>query len=192
MFEKTIKSKRIYKGRMIGMRDDTVQMATGRISHREICEHPGAVAVVAITDKKEVVLIRQFRKPAEKVLYEIPAGLFEKGEAYKAAAKRELREETGFVSKKIKHLTSIYTTPGYSTELLHIFLATGLELTEQSYEEDEHIEVEVVPIKKAAKMIIDKKIVDGKTIVGILMANKILTPTYISPLLRGRKRGGGK
>jgi len=167
--ERTIKSKRIFSGRLLGLRDDTVRLETGKISRREICEHPGAVAVVAVTGKKEIVLIRQFRKPAERVLLEIPAGLFNKGESLAAAAKRELAEETGYTARKIKKVFSAYMSPGYSTEVLHYFFASGLELSAQHYEEDEDIRVEVMPIARAMRMVKKGQVRDNKTIVGILI-----------------------
>lgn len=158
---------------MLGMREDTVKMATGRVSHREICEHPGAVAVIALTDNDEIVLIKQYRKPIEKVIYEIPAGLFKKGENLKKAALRELKEETGYSAKSIKHAVSIYTSPGYSTEILRIFLATGLVEGRRNPDEDEHIDVCIMPIKKALKMVRTGKIKDGKTIIGIYLAQQL-------------------
>ncbi len=170
MHEKTIKSKRIYQGRLVGLRDDEVELSTGVVSHREICEHPGAVAVVALTEKNEIVLIRQFRKPAEQVLIEIPAGLFNKGEDFKNAALRELKEETGYIAKSIKHVLSVYTSPGYSTELLHFFLAKDLIKESQSYEEDEHIEVELAPVDKLSELVKEGKIKDSKTIIGLWIA----------------------
>ena len=170
MRETTVKSKRIYSGHLLGLREDTVRLENGNISRREICEHPGAVAIVALTKKKEIVLIRQFRKPAEKVMIEIPAGLVEKGEKLAAAAKRELEEETGYVAGKLKLVFSAYTTPGYSTELLHYFLATDLKKTAQHYEEDEEIDVDVTPLKQALEMAKKGKIADNKTVVGIAVA----------------------
>ena len=181
MFEKTLKTKKIYQGRIIGLRDDEVELATGVLSHREICEHPGAVAVVALTDNSEIVLIRQFRKPTEQILIEIPAGLFNNDEGLENAALRELKEETGYVAKNIKHALSMYTSPGYSTELLHYFLATDLTKEKQNYEEDEHIEVELTKIEKLSQMVKGGQIKDGKTIVGLWiaenMSNKVNRPT---------------
>jgi ADP-ribose pyrophosphatase len=168
--ERTIKSKRIYSGNLLGLRKDTVKLATGRISTREICEHPGAVAVIALANKKEIVLIRQFRKPAERVLLEIPAGVFEKGEKLKDAARRELEEETGYLAGKMKKCFSVYMSPGYSTEELHYFLATDLKKTAQRYEEDEHIEVVMMPISRAWRMVEQGKVHDNKTVVGITIA----------------------
>jgi len=168
--ERTIKSKRIYSGSLLGLRKDTVKLATGRISTREICEHPGAVAVIALTSKKEIVLIRQYRKPAERVLLEIPAGIFKAGEKLAEAARRELEEETGFYARRVRKCFSVFISPGYSTEELHYFLATDLKKTAQRYEEDEHIEVAVMPIAKAWRMVEQGKVRDNKTVVGITIA----------------------
>ncbi len=170
MDEVTLNSKRIFQGRLLGLRDDEVQLATGVVSHREICEHPGAVAIVALTKNNEIVIIRQFRKPTEQILIEIPAGLFNKGEDLSHAALRELKEETGYVAKKIKHVLSMYTSPGYSTELLHFFLATDLTKEEQSYEEDEYIEVELTTIESLSNLVKSGDVKDGKTIVGLWIA----------------------
>ncbi len=170
MREKTQKSKRIYSGRLLGLREDEVRLATGKTGRREICEHPGAVAIVAVTRKREIVLIRQFRKPAEKVLLEIPAGLYKRGEYLRSAARRELEEETGFLAGMIRPVFSAYTSPGYSTERLHYFYASKLKKTVQSYEEDEQIEVELVPIDKAFNLVKEGKINDNKTVVGITIA----------------------
>jgi ADP-ribose pyrophosphatase len=170
MREETLKSKRIYKGRLLGLRDDTVKMSTGKVSSREVCEHPGAVAIVAVTKKKEIVLIRQFRLPAKRVLMEIPAGLIDKGEDLQAAAKRELEEETGYLAKKVTPVFEAFTTPGYSTEVLSFYLATDLEKKKQHYEEDENIETCVLKIDEAWQLVEAAEIEDNKTIIGIMIA----------------------
>jgi len=171
MFERTIKSKRLFRGRIIGLREDTVRLSNGVISKREIVEHPGAVCVIAITNKNELVLIRQFRRSANRVLLEIPAGLVHKGESWRAGALRELAEETGYKAKKIRELFWGYSSPGYSTEIIRFFLATGLKKTEQNTDEDEMIDVLLVPLKKSAELIKKGRVRDNKTIAGILAAN---------------------
>ena len=170
MQERTIKSKKIYKGRIISVRDDTVRMATGRVTSREVVVHPGAVGVVALTSKGEIVLVRQYRKPVEQVMLEIPAGLFNKGESLAAAAKRELEEETGYCAGKIKKVFSAFMSPGYSTEKFHYFITKDIKKTAQRYEEDEHIKVAKLPLASAWRMVKTGKIKDNKTIVGIAIA----------------------
>ncbi len=171
MMEKTLKTNRIYKGRIVGLREDTVKLVNGVVSKREIVEHPGAVAVIAVTKDGRMVLIRQFRKPAEKVLLEIPAGLVHKGESNINGARRELTEETGYVAGRIREIFSGYSSPGYSTEVIKFFLATDLKKAEQNCDADEMISVELCPVKKALKMLRLGKIRDNKTAVGILLAN---------------------
>jgi ADP-ribose pyrophosphatase len=170
MYEKTIKTRRIYKGRIISLREDIVKLSNGVISKREIVEHPGAVAVIALTKDKKIVMIRQFRKTADKVLYEIPAGLAHKKENLTVAARRELLEESGYKAKSVKKVFSGYSTPGYSTEVLHYFLATGLTKASQNCDFDEMIDVELIGISKALQMVKKGKVRDSKTIVGILYA----------------------
>lgn len=174
MFEKTLKTTYYYKGRMIKMRDDEVELANGKISRREIVEHPGAVIVIALTADDQIVLIKQFRKPVEAVVIEAPAGLVNKGESLVVAAKRELKEETGYVAGKTKKLLSAYTSPGYSTELIHYFLATNLKPGPQATDEDETIEVMLLTIDQAWAKVMNEEIKDNKTIVGIALAERFL------------------
>jgi ADP-ribose pyrophosphatase len=174
MFEKTIKTKRIYRGRIVGLREDTVKLSNAVISKREIVEHPGAVAVIAVTKDKKIVLVRQFRKPAEKVLLEIPAGLVHKGERPIDGAKRELEEETGYRAGKIREIFRGYSSPGYSTEIIRYFLGTDLKKTRPNCEEDEIIKVALYPIKKCLDMVRRGKIRDNKTAVGILLVNSCM------------------
>jgi ADP-ribose pyrophosphatase len=174
MNERTLKTRKIFKGRIIALREDTVKLNNGVTSKREIVEHPGAVAVIAITNDKKMVLIRQFRKTAEKVLIEIPAGLVHKGESDINGARRELTEETGYVAGRIREIYGGYSSPGFSTEVIKFYLATGLKKTKQNCDIDEMIKVQLYPVKQCLKMLMSGKIKDNKTAVGILLAN--LTP----------------
>ncbi len=173
MFGKTIETKRIYKGRIVGLREDTVELSAGRVAKREIVEHPGAVAVIAIVEGK-LILIRQFRKPAEDVLLEIPAGLIHKGETAPAAARRELEEEAGYRAGSIREVISSFSSPGYSTEIIRYFLAKDLEKAEQKLEGDEVIEVELIPVNLLFSLIKSGKIRDNKTIIGCMIAERLI------------------
>jgi len=171
VFEKTIRSKKLYKGRIIALREDTVKLSNGVVSKREIVEHPGAVALIAVTKDKKMILIRQFRKSADKVLLEIPAGLVHKGERDIDGARRELQEEAGVRAKSLKLIFAGYASPGYSTEVLKFYLATGLVESKLDCDFDEMIEVYRYPIKDCVKMLKAGKIKDNKTAVGILLAD---------------------
>ncbi len=173
-FEKTLSTNYIYKGRIVSLREDMVELPDGRSSKREIVEHPGAVAIIALTSEDKLVLIRQFRKPAEEELLEIPAGLVHKGEAPQTAAARELEEEAGFKTGKITPVFAAYSSPGYSSEVIRYFLATDLVKTAQKSEEDEFIGVEPVPVADAFKLVRDGKIKDNKTIIGVMIAEKVV------------------
>ncbi|GAI19023.1 unnamed protein product, partial [marine sediment metagenome] len=126
MAEKTISSQLIYDGRAVKLRVDTVRMPSGRETTREIVEHSDCVAVVAIDADDNVLLVNQFRKPVEKELLEIPAGGIEPGEDPVATVRREMQEETGYLPRKVERLGGFYSTPGYCTEYLHLYLATDL------------------------------------------------------------------
>lgn len=177
MFEKTLKTTYYYKGRMINMRDDDVKLENGKLSKREIVEHPGAVIIAAVTEDKKIVFIKQFRKPVEKVIFEIPAGLINRGESLESAAKRELQEETGYVAGKIHKSLDAYTTPGYSTEVIHYYLASDLKEGPQNFDEDEQVEVVLLSLEEAWQKILAGEIMDNKTIVGVMLAEKFLAET---------------
>jgi len=169
-----ISSDMIYQGKILNLRVDTVQLPNGNESKREVVEYTGAVAIVAITGKREIMLVRQYRYPAEREFIEIPAGKLEPGEKPLGCAKRELVEETGAKAGEWKQLFSFYSTPGFSNEEMHVFLALNLEFQEQNLDDDEFVEVERVPFQKALEMVRAGDINDAKTIVGILGAQDML------------------
>ena len=172
--EKEISSKRIFEGRLLKVRVDTVKLANGVESTREVVEHPGAVAVIAITEDNELVLVRQFRKPAGEILLEVPAGVPEKDEKGEEAARRELAEETGFHAKSVKKIWEGYASPGYSNEVIRFFLAQDMTRQHQQTDEDEMIEVELVDIDACMDMLKAGKINDNKTMIGIMAADLFL------------------
>ena len=172
--EKEIKSKRIFKGKLLGLREDTVELPSGRKSTREIVEHPGAVAIIAITRDKEMVLVRQFRKATGEVLLEVPAGVPKKGESGEDCARRELEEETGFHAKRARKIWEGYASPGYSTELIQYCLAQEMTRLAQKTEADEFIEVDLVGVDLCVDMLKNGKIKDNKTMIGIMIADMFL------------------
>jgi ADP-ribose pyrophosphatase len=166
--EATIASQRVYEGRLINLRVDTVRLENGRLTKREIVEHPGAVAVVALDEDDNVILVRQFRKAAERELLEIPAGTLEAGEEPIACARRELKEETGYQAECLEQVGSFYPSPGFCTECIRLYLATGLQKGRSAPEDDEAIETIKVPLSDIPAMVSRGEICDGKTIAGLL------------------------
>ena len=167
--EKTISSEMLYKGKILNLRRDLVEVKDGGTSYREIIEHSGGVAVAAVTEDHQMLMVRQFRKAAEQDVLEIPAGRRETDEDPMFAAMRELKEETGYSARKISHLTSFYATIGYCTEVIHVYMATGLTPGETDFDEHEAIEIESYPVEELKQMIFDGEIIDGKTITAILL-----------------------
>jgi ADP-ribose pyrophosphatase len=174
LWEKEIKTKRIFKGKLLGLREDTVKLPSGRKSTREIVEHPGAVAIIAVTKDIELVMVRQFRKAVDDILLEVPAGVPKKGESGKECARRELEEETGFHAKKVRKIWEGYASPGYSNELIQYCLAEEMTRTHQKTEADEFIEVDLVDMELCVDMLKNGKINDNKTMIGIMIADMYL------------------
>lgn len=172
--EKTVSSREIFTGKIIKVKVDTVVMPDGRQSTREIVEHRGAVAIVPVDEDNQVWMVRQYRKPVEKVLLEIPAGTMEEGEEPLLCAQRELGEETGLRAEKWEKILSYYSAPGFSDEILHLYLATGLTEGPTNPDSDEFLEVVKIPLEQAYASIFEGTIIDGKSIIGIQYAVKNL------------------
>lgn len=168
--EKTINSRDIFSGRIIKVRVDTVSLPDGRESTREIVEHAGAVAMVAVDDADNIYLVRQYRKAAEQVMLEIPAGTLEPDEEILSCARRELEEEIGLRAGSWEKILSYYSAPGFCDEKLHLFLARDLSTGEKNPDSDEFLESVSIPLKEAYRMIFTGQIVDGKSIIGIQYA----------------------
>lgn len=170
LVEKFIKSEVVFEGNLLTVRRDTVELPNGKHATRELIQHPGAVAVVPIRNDGKILLVRQFRYPVDQLTLEIPAGKLDSGEAPEACAKRELEEETGYKAKKLRLLSSILTTPGFTNEVIHLYLAEDLVLAEQCPDEDEFIDVEVFTKEEIKKMIENGTICDAKSLLGLLLA----------------------
>jgi len=166
--EKTLSSRLIYDGRAVRLRVDTVRMPSGRETTREIVEHGDCVAIIAIDDEDNVLLVNQFRKPVGKKLLEIPAGGIEPGEEPADCVRRELREETGFLPRRVERLGGFYSVPGYCTEYLHLYLATELVPSPLQAEDSESIRLVRVRLSEVPGLITSGSICDAKSIAGLL------------------------
>lgn len=167
--EKTLESKRVYEGRIINLRLDSVSLENGNTAMREVVEHPGAVGIVALKENGDIVMVKQYRKAVEQVLLELPAGKLEQGENPLDCAARELTEETGYTAGDLRYLVSFYTSPGFSNEIMHMFLATNLKEGKNDPDDDEMVETVEISRDRAMDMILKGEIKDGKTIAGILL-----------------------
>ena len=170
-----VSTRRAYSGRVISLDLDTVRFPDGSQGELEIVRHPGASAIVPFLSDPagpdpQLLLIKQYRYAALDFLYEIPAGRLEPGEAPELCARRELKEETGCTAGTLQHMHTMYTTPGFTDEKIHLFLAYDLVRGQAQTEADEFISVEVMPLTKALDMIRDGVIKDAKTALGILYA----------------------
>jgi ADP-ribose pyrophosphatase len=168
MTEKTLSSKTVFSGKALKMRVDTVLTAEGRKSTREIVQRSDCIAVVAVDADGNILLEKQYRQAVGKDLLEIPAGGIDNGEDPETAVVREMREETGLRPRKLLKLTGFYSSPGYSTEYLYLYLATDLAPDPLSAEDTAGIEISWVPVGGIREMIASGKIQDSKTIAGLL------------------------
>lgn len=170
-----ISSRRIHTGKIIKLDSDTVRFPDGSVGEMDMIRHPGASAIVPFLSDPTgsdpaILLLKQYRYAADQYLYEIPAGRLDAGEAPRDCAVRELREETGCTASVMEFLTTMYTTPGFTDEKIHLFMATGLEHGESAREADEFISVETVTLSQALQLIEKGEIKDAKTALGILFA----------------------
>lgn len=172
--ETTVSSDLIYTGKTIQLRVDTVEVPNKGYQKREIIEHKGAVAIVAITDDNNVVLVKQYRKSVEKELYELPSGKIEIGETPLDCAIRELKEETGYSVDSLKLIYKYYATPGFSNQLVFIYLAKNLIPGESNLEDDEFLEVYEIDRKEAYNMVMSNEICDSKTVIGLLLTKELI------------------
>ena len=170
-----ISSERIYTGKIITLDRDTVRFPDGSVGEMDMVRHPGASAIVPFLsdiagDDPLIILLRQYRYAAEQYLYEVPAGRLDPGESPHDCAVRELREETGCTASAVEYLFTMFTTPGFTDERIHVFLATGLSRGSTSHESDEFMTVETVTLSRALQLISTGEIKDAKTALAILFA----------------------
>lgn len=172
--EQVTETQRIYEGRVVNLRVDTIRLPNGKLAKREIVEHHGAVAIVPLLDSETVVMVRQYRHPAEGILLEIPAGGLEENEDLEECARRELSEEVNLQAVHMVKLFQSYVAPGYSTELIHTFLAYRLSRLDGTPDEDEFIDIAHIKLADVPDMIARGEIQDGKSIGGLLAAMRLL------------------
>jgi ADP-ribose pyrophosphatase len=167
--EETLSSRLVFSGRAVRLRVDEIKLPDGRKTSREIVEHDDCVAVIPLDAVGNVLLVKQFRKPVEKNLLEIPAGGVDPGEEPEATVRREMREETGYLPRKIERLGGFYASPGYCTEYLHLYLAYDLVPDRLQAEDSDSIELVPVPLNQVAGLIASGDICDAKSIAGLLL-----------------------
>lgn len=173
LHERIISEEQAWHGKFLDVRSAQVELPNGRVTSRDLVRHPGAAAVVALTETGKIVLVRQYRTAIDRVTVEIPAGKLDPGEDPLDCAKRELLEETGFSAGRIQYLTTIATTPGFCDEVIHVYMATGLTFNGANPDDDEFVNVDLVPLAELIDAVLDGKIEDAKTVVGALACDAI-------------------
>lgn len=172
-YEQTENVQGIFSGKIITVHHDDVTLVDGTSAKREIVDHPGGVGIVSLTDNNEVLLVRQFRYPYKEVIYEIPAGKLERGEDPFEAGKREFGEECGAAAECFEDLGMIYPSPGYCSEIIHLYCATGLTFGNQHLDDDEFLDVIKMPLGECVSRIMSGEIKDAKTIIGVLKLKEL-------------------
>ena len=174
MEEIKIQSRPIFGGRVFRVQEDTVRLSDGTTALREVVQHNGGSCVAAVTENKELLMVRQFRYGAGKVLWELPAGKLEVGEDPLVCAMRELEEETGYRTEQLHSLGCMHPTPAYCGEVIYMYYTTRLIPSAQHLDEGEFLQVEAVPFDRVLAMIMDGQITDAKTVIAILKLKEIL------------------
>jgi len=172
--EALLTSERIYEGKILNLRRDWVRLPDGNKASREVVEHPGAVAIIALDKEGNVYLVRQYRHPIGQETLEVPAGKLDAGEEPLACARRELAEEAGLAAATWQLLLTFYTTPGFSNEIMYLFLASGLEPYQEEADADEFLAVVRLPLPAAVNLIYQGAIKDAKSIAGLLAVARTL------------------
>lgn len=173
-FEQRIDRDDKYHGIIVDVHLDHVRLDDGSIARREVVEHPGGVTILPVDEDGNCYMVRQFRYPAGHMMLESPAGKLEYGEDHRDCAVRELSEETGFTADELVYLGGFYTSPGFSSELLHIYLALGLHAGKSHLDEGEFLNVEKLPLRQLIRMVMANEIEDAKTMIAVLKAEKVL------------------
>lgn len=175
MTEKQLSSELIFEGKVVKLYRDIIELPNKNEGFREVIRHNGGACVLAITDDKKILAVKQFRYPFGKVLTEIPAGKLETGEDPKLCALRELKEETGYIPGKFIELGKLYPTPAYDDEIIYMYMATELHFEGQKLDEDEFLEVLHIPYDEFKEKILNGEICDAKTQLAFLKADSILS-----------------
>lgn len=171
--EKLFKRRKIYGGSAVGFSADVVSLPDGKRAVREYMEHPGAVAVLPFLDKKNILLVEQYRFPVKEITLEIPAGKLDRGEKPLACVRRELEEETGYYAGRVNKVCSFWPTPAFSDEIIHVYTAGKLVKTKSCPDSDEFIRARACPLEKVLEWIKSGRIRDSKTIIAVLAHRKL-------------------
>lgn len=176
LHERSLGEEPVWQGGVIRVEDMAVELPDGTLAQRDIVRHPGGVGVVALTDECLVALVRQYRAPFDRVTVEIPAGKLEPGEDPLEAARRELVEETGYTAGELVPLVSVAPSPGYTDEVVRVYLARDLTFTAQHTDGDEFLNVDLVPLDEVRAAVLSGAVIDAKTVAGILALGPEVQP----------------
>lgn len=172
--ERTVESKTLFDGVIVTLKVDQAQLPDGKVATREVVEHPGGVAILALDEENNVTLVQQYRYPFHQVLLELPAGKLDAGEDHRPAAIRELSEETGLEAGELTYLGHIYASPGFCDEALHMYLARDLTRARQHLDEDEFLDVVTMPFDTLVEQVMSGEITDAKTVATVLKVKTLL------------------
>lgn len=174
LIEELVSTEYKFKGRIINLKEDTVKLPDGNLAKREVVEHPGGVCVLAITEENKILMVKQFRAGPRVLTLEIPAGKFDRKESPELCGIRELKEETGYVAGEFKKIGEFYLTPGYTDELIYLYVAKELTFDKTNPDPDEFLQVQAIEYEKLYQMVKNNEIKDAKTVMAILFAKEYL------------------